>query len=208
MVYFCIESKTEAMSKAEKTRQYIIEQTAPIFNKKGYAGTSMSDLTEATGLTKGAIYGNFENKDEVALAAFKYNVEQTSRGIGKIIETRSTPLEKLQAFPDFYRQACKKGFLDLGCPIVNTAPEVDDTHPSLREAVNQVIEDWDKGLQKLVKKGIEKGEIKGTTDPAQLAGLIMSLIEGGALLSKSTGNIRYLNRALDQVDHLLVDIKA
>ena len=58
------------MSKAEKTRQFIIEKTAPIFNKKGFAGTSLSDMTEATGLTKGSIYGNFADKDEVAMAAF------------------------------------------------------------------------------------------------------------------------------------------
>ncbi|MDO9376148.1 MAG: TetR/AcrR family transcriptional regulator, partial [Ferruginibacter sp.] len=62
------------MTKAEKTRNFIVEQTAPIFNKKGYAGTSLTDLTEATGLTKGSIYGNFANKDEVALAAYDYNL--------------------------------------------------------------------------------------------------------------------------------------
>ena len=61
------------MNKAERTRQYIIEKTAPIFNKKGYAGTSLSDMTGATGLTKGSIYGNFNDKDEVALAAFDHS---------------------------------------------------------------------------------------------------------------------------------------
>ena len=54
------------MSKAEKTRQFNNESTAELFNKKGYAGTSLSDISEATGLTKGSIYGNFENKDDVA----------------------------------------------------------------------------------------------------------------------------------------------
>ncbi|RZL99390.1 MAG: TetR/AcrR family transcriptional regulator, partial [Pedobacter sp.] len=72
-------------SKAERTRQLIIEQTAPIFNTKGYAGTSMNDLTAATGLTKGAIYGNFENKDEVAVAAFDYNFSKITEHLkGKI----------------------------------------------------------------------------------------------------------------------------
>lgn len=60
-------------TKAERTTQYIIETVAPIFNKYGYVGTSMSHLTEATGLTKGAIYGNFENKEALALASFEYN---------------------------------------------------------------------------------------------------------------------------------------
>jgi TetR/AcrR family transcriptional repressor of nem operon len=40
------------LSKSERTKQFIIEKTAPVFNKKGFAGTSISDLTDATGLTK------------------------------------------------------------------------------------------------------------------------------------------------------------
>ena len=50
-------------TKAEQTSEFIIQKVAPIFNKHGYYGTSMSDLTQATGLTKGAIYGNFKNKE-------------------------------------------------------------------------------------------------------------------------------------------------
>ena len=57
------------MSKAEKTKQHIIEKTATLFNTKGYISTSLSDITQVTGLTKGSIYGNFENKDEVAIEA-------------------------------------------------------------------------------------------------------------------------------------------
>jgi len=63
------------LTKAELTTQYIIETVAPIFNKNGYAATSMSDLTKATGLTKGAIYGNFKNKEDLAIASFKHNVK-------------------------------------------------------------------------------------------------------------------------------------
>jgi len=60
-------------TKAERTTAYIIKTVAPVFNKHGYVGTSMSDLTEATGLTKGALYGNFENKEALALSSFEYN---------------------------------------------------------------------------------------------------------------------------------------
>ncbi len=61
------------MSKAEKTKQFIIEKTAALFNSKGYTRTSLSDISEATGLTKGSIYGNFENRDELAIAVYKFN---------------------------------------------------------------------------------------------------------------------------------------
>ena len=52
-------------SKAQQTSDFIIQKVAPIFNKNGYNGTSMSELVDATGLTKGAIYGNFKNKETI-----------------------------------------------------------------------------------------------------------------------------------------------
>jgi TetR/AcrR family transcriptional regulator, transcriptional repressor for nem operon len=83
------------LSKAERTRAFIIESTAEIFNKKGYAGTSLSDLTEATNLTKGSIYGNFENKEEVALAVFDYNCAKISQVIQEQINKAETFHDKL-----------------------------------------------------------------------------------------------------------------
>jgi len=66
------------MGKSEQTKAFIIEKTAPLFNIKGYAGTSLSDITDATKLTKGSVYGNFTNKDEVALAVFDYNLNKVT----------------------------------------------------------------------------------------------------------------------------------
>ena len=66
--------KLRETTKARQTRQFIIDKAAPVFNKKGVSGTSLSDLTRATGLTKGSIYGNFKDKDEVAVCVFQYNL--------------------------------------------------------------------------------------------------------------------------------------
>ena len=68
-------------TKAERTTAFIIKTVAPVFNKHGYVGTSMSDLTHATGLTKGALYGNFENKEALAVAAFEYNSNKLLQAI-------------------------------------------------------------------------------------------------------------------------------
>src|SRR5262250_2265797 len=60
------------MKKGEATRREIIEKAAPIFNKKGFEGASLSDLMEATGLEKGGIYRHFESKEQLAGEAFDY----------------------------------------------------------------------------------------------------------------------------------------
>lgn len=131
------------MSKAERTRQFIIERTAPVFNKLGYAGTFLHDLTEATGLTKGAIYGNFENKEAVALAAFDYNMSLVQAGQRGDTTSSSSVREQLLALPRFYRQVFPRLQAGGGCPILNTAIETDDAPPTaLRLRVQQSVRRW------------------------------------------------------------------
>ena len=60
------------MSKAQQTKARIVRQAAELFNQKGYAGSSIADVMQATGLKKGGIYNHFKSKDELALAAFDY----------------------------------------------------------------------------------------------------------------------------------------
>ena len=63
------------MTKGEQTRRKIVEAAAPIFNKRGYEGSSLNDLMEATGLKKGGIYRHFSSKEELAAEAFDYTWE-------------------------------------------------------------------------------------------------------------------------------------
>ena len=90
------------ISKAERTKQFILERTAPIFNEKGYAGTSLNDLTKATGLTKGSIYGNFDNKDDVALAAFDFNFNRITLYLKDKILATDNSIERLLIYPTVY----------------------------------------------------------------------------------------------------------
>src|SRR4051812_149064 len=98
------------MSKAELTKNLIIKKAAPLFNKKGYAGTSLSDLMEVTGLTKGSIYGNFLNKDDLTAAVYEYNVTNLRRNISDAFAQKQSAQGKLNAFTDFYRKNWKTIF--------------------------------------------------------------------------------------------------
>jgi len=192
------------MSKAEKTRQFIIEKTASLFNTKGYTSTSLSDITEATGLTKGSIYGNFENRDQVALEVYKYNAnilkQSMSRSFGD--EFPST-MDKLEAFVAFYRKNWPLVFLNGGCPLMNAATEADDTFPSLKKQVTTSFTQWISKISEVIIEGQKNGELSASADSEEYASLFIMLIEGGILLSKTTGEEKFLNQALDRVLHII-----
>jgi len=184
------------VSKAERTRQFIVEKTAPVFNAKGYAGTSLSDLTAATGLTKGSIYGNFTNKDEVALAAFDYNFARITQYIRERILAVENAVDRLLVYPQVYRDFLTIPFLAEGCPLLNTATEADDTHPLLREKTANALAFWKTSLENQVKRGVERGEIRPDADPAEVAVILMSVIEGAIMQAKATGRPTELRIAM------------
>jgi TetR/AcrR family transcriptional regulator, transcriptional repressor for nem operon len=196
------------MSKSERTRQFIVEQTAPIFNEKGYAGTSITDLTNATRLTKGSIYGNFDNKDEVALAAFDYNFGRVTSYLKERILAKENSIERLLVYPNVYRDFLKIPFLKTGCPLLNTSTEADDTHPRLKERAANALAFWKASLQKHVERGIERGEIKKGTNPAEVALIMMALIEGAVMMAKVTGKPNDLKITMDFLQRFILQLKA
>src|SRR5688572_23693669 len=112
--------------KAELTTQYILETVAPVFNRYGYAATSMSEITKATKLTKGAIYGNFENKEKLALEAFNYNARKVFGMVAEKMNAETLPLKKLKAITEFYRTYYHFTKKFGGCPLLNVG--IDSKH--------------------------------------------------------------------------------
>jgi TetR/AcrR family transcriptional regulator, transcriptional repressor for nem operon len=191
------------MKKAEKTKAAIIAKTAPLFNKKGYAGTALSDLTDITGLTKGALYGNFKNKDEIALAAYDYNTKKViDRFLMSADKSRSS-IERLLSAPRFYRE-CYKEVVEMGgCPILNAAVDSDDGHPALRKKVNATIKAWANDLAKTMRQGIANGEIRKDIDPVAYSRLFLVLFEGSIMLSKVTGDKSYVYEATGRISSII-----
>jgi AcrR family transcriptional regulator len=198
----------DALSKAERTRQFIIEKTAPIFNEKGYAGTSLTDLTTATGLTKGSIYGNFEGKDEVALAVFDHNHNKVNAYIKSKLLATENAIDRLLVYPETYRNYLKIPFLRTGCPILNTATEADDTHPALKEKAANALSFWKKAVENQIKRGIARAEIKTDTNPAEIAVVLISLIEGAFMQAKVTGRTAELKIAMDYLEKMILSLKS
>lgn len=192
------------MGKAAETRQSIIEKSAVIFNMNGYQRTSMSMLTKALGLTKGAVYGHFPDKDTLAVEAFRHSVRQVSERVRAQLLPHESQVDRLrafaQAFLDFYGDIVKAG----GCPILNTAADADDAHPRLHEEVTRVLTAWEERLVAMVEIGKESGEFRPDAEGRLFATTFIALIEGGILMAKTVGDKHYLERSVEGIN-LLID---
>jgi AcrR family transcriptional regulator len=145
-------------------------------------------MTEATGLTKGSIYGNFADKDEVAMAAFAYNSSLMGVAVRTEMAKRSSFREKLMVYVELYGNFDAVGpSLEGGCPILNTLTEADDTHPQLKAKAVEALTAWKERLTSLIRDGIKAGEFKADLDAEETAVTMIALLEGIVLFVKATG---------------------
>lgn len=187
------------LSKAEKTKQLIIEKSAPLFNTKGYAGTSMTDIMDATGLTKGGLYGNFQSKDEIAALAFEYSYNKVRTELVAVIRQQQTSLEKLYAILNFHRGYTVRPQIEGGCPVQNTAVEADDAYPFLKKKARAALYEFLAGIEQIIQNGIKYKEFKATVDPKKEAEIIYAQIAGAIMMAKLADDVNLLNRILDNL---------
>lgn len=186
--------------KAERTKALITETAAPIFNTKGYARTSISDITEAVGLTKGAIYGNFEGKDELAHAAFTHNAAWLVQGFKGILESEAEPWQKLLRLLDFYKDNYSRLMAQGGCPLLNAGVEADDPSFLLHKAVRQIFENMRKLIAGVIKAGQALGHFNAHAQPLTVANAVIALIEGGILQAGINQNKALLVNCLQEAE--------
>ncbi len=187
------------MRKGEQTRELILARTAPVFNRLGYFGARLDDIVRATGLEKGGIYNHFASKDDLALAAFDYSIGLVERRFERALEGRRNAIERLLAIVSVFRAMVEDPPVEGGCPLLNTAIEADDAHPALRERARRAMDSWYQLTNRVVAKGVERGEIRPATDPDAVATVMISALEGAIMLSRLYDDATYIRRA---VDHL------
>ncbi|KIC00793.1 TetR/AcrR family transcriptional regulator [Flavobacterium sp. PL02] len=187
------------------TSEFILDKVAPIFNKQGYIGTSLSDITNATGLTKGAIYCNFANKEDLALKAFQLNVSVAIIPLFKLIATTEGSINKLYTITNYHRS-----YYDLvkdrgGCPMLRVGIDTKFVNPLLFKAAEKLSQKFIYGLTDILNEGIELNEITPTIDVKKYAQIILSLIEGSSLLSFTHNDETYINNAMDCIDNIIIE---
>jgi TetR/AcrR family transcriptional repressor of nem operon len=190
------------MRKGEQTRRKIIERAAPLFNKRGFNGCSMQDISAATGLEKGSLYTHFNSKEELASEAFDAAWAETCKARAGNLDQVPGSIEKLQLHIDnFVRKPPFAG----GCPLLNTTIDADDGNLVLFHKAQEALAAWVALLKQIIEQGQKSAEINGLVDPEAFATLVISLLEGAfftSRLQKSKAPLRlaqqHLNRYIEE----------
>jgi AcrR family transcriptional regulator len=202
--FIFVSSITAIMTKAERTRQMIIEKAAPLFNIQGVAGTSLSDILGVTKLAKGSLYVHFENKEDLAHEVVDYQLNRLAEVVAVNMGRQKTAKEKLIAYIDLFLDPLNTP-IEGGCPMLNFGMEADDTDEAIRKKVNKLVESAQQNIQNIVEKGKAAGEFELNWDAQEFAIKMFALVEGGIMMSRIAGNNKAMKVIADSLKKEIED---
>ncbi|MCX7986045.1 MAG: TetR/AcrR family transcriptional regulator [Bacteroidales bacterium] len=182
------------------TRDYIIDKAYELFLNKSYEGVSISDISEAVGMTKGALYHHFTNKEDLFKAVIdKYLVFPNVQ-----VDIENTLLSK---FNELIVDEIHRMLRNMFAPHVKFIPihyitMISDAlrhYPGFKEEKEQYIEEKTQMISKIIENAIKRNEIRSDINTETLARLYLSIAMGLA------GNLIIKNYSVDESISLLRD---
>ncbi len=195
------------MSKGQISKEFIVQTAMPVFNVKGYNGTSLQNIIEETGFQKGGIYRHFNSKEELAIASFKYAYQQMRNAYLSSYAREDAPDIKLEKFLTSMKKFLSKPPVIGGCPILNTAVDVDDTNEPLRKVVQDAANEWEMFITSIFEDGKKKKIFIKNIDPVKEAHFFMAAIEGAIMFTKLHRNISYGLNTVEVLEERINSLK-
>jgi AcrR family transcriptional regulator len=187
-------------AKGARTRQNIIEKSLQLFCLKGYFNTSINDILQATGLTKGGLYGHFSSKEDIWYASYDQAMTIWKEAVFQGIESGSNPLDRIQTFiENDIRNKLGNNVFEGGCffhsMLVELSGQSDAMSGRLLQGFNQLAELLCAWLEQADQQGMLKADLKFK----EIANYIIISLNGAAALYASSRDPAILDQTVNQL---------
>jgi TetR/AcrR family transcriptional regulator, transcriptional repressor for nem operon len=174
-----------AKSNAENAREKLVKAGIELFRRKGYVATTVDEICDDAGLTKGAFFHHFESKEALAEECLhEWDCRVIAMHEQAPFQAVADPVDKLLAAMDFFVGVFENPNMVKSCLAGTTVQEVSETHPKLREAAQKCFASGERYFQNLLADASASRGV--TVDTSSLAKLWMATLQGSLLLCKAS----------------------
>ncbi|QDU36943.1 HTH-type transcriptional repressor ComR [Maioricimonas rarisocia] len=181
----------------------VVDCAMRVFWEKGYASTSISDITDATGIKRGSLYNAFEGKHDLFLKSLlKYDDEQRRQRLRKL-ESIDDPREAIATFFDHIVKDSLKDPARRGCLVINTSLDYPQHDEEVRKIVDDAFRELTDFFERAIRRGHERGEIPQTVEPRPTAKALVALLVGLRVLGRGAFGKTALQQIAAQAQRLI-----
>ena len=168
---------------------------------QGYTATSVDQICEESGMTKGAFYYFFKSKDNFALELLEYNWQPMVEMQAAFAEADIDPLKHLYQHIDFMVE-----FIPVAGRLMGImSQELSEKYPNIGEKVGAYFGKWTSYLLDIVKQCKSQHASESDLDPETTMNFIVMTVEGAPIVKRQLGDAA-VERAIKQLKHYLHSI--
>ncbi|MGD9043986.1 MAG: TetR/AcrR family transcriptional regulator [Desulfobacterales bacterium] len=187
-------------AKGARTRQNIIEKSLRLFCVKGYYNTSINDILQATGLTKGGLYGHFPSKRDIWYAVYDEALTIWKAVIFEGIEPGAKPLERIQALiENDIKNKLGNNVFEGGCFFHSMLVELSGQADAMSKRLLQGFTQLAGLLCAWLEQAEQQGMLKADLNLKEIANYIIIALNGAAALYASSRDPAILDQAVSQL---------
>lgn len=193
-----------ARPKKEQTkkpsRELLLEAATELIRTKGYTSTTVDDLCEKAGVSKGTFFHNFSSKEELAISAANHWSKVTSEFFRNApYHQKRDPLERLMGYIRFRREILRGDLPEFTCLVGTMVQEVYSSHPEIKDACFDSIFGHAETLEADIAEAKRLYVPRAKWTVRSLALHTQAVIQGSFILAKASGGAKL---AADSIDHL------
>src|ERR1043165_3397925 len=183
------------------TRARIVDAATDLIYTHGVERTSLDDVMAVSGVSKSQLYHYFADKEALVL-------EVIARQTKRVLDAQQPHLGSMDSLPALmawrdvmFRLGKAAG--GKGCPLGSLASELGNESEPARKRLADSFGIWHQRIEMGLAKMRERGNLAASADPHELALPLLSAVEGGLILAKTTHSNRPLEIALDMaIEHV------
>ncbi len=185
---------------AGTARQKLLDAALSLIRAKGYAATTVDDICDEAGVTKGAFFHHFKNKEALGIAAADYWSEMTGRLFATApYHKHADPLDRVLGYIDFRRAILTGKVPEFTCLVGTMVQEVYETCPAIRDACEASISGHAAKVEADIAAAIKRHGIRAEWTARSLALHTQAVLQGAFILAKAKGDAAI---AAETIDHL------
>jgi AcrR family transcriptional regulator len=184
--------------KGKETRSRIVAAAAKLMFERGVAGTGVEDVQHEAKVSASQLYHYFKEKRELVMAVIVYQTEQVLTAQEPLLSHLDS-MEALRTWRDAIVQLQIERNCQGGCPIGSLASELADTEPAARAELAAGFMQWENSIRNGLRTMHERGELRSDADPDRLALALLTILQGGLLLTQVRKETSPLETGLDAI---------
>jgi TetR/AcrR family transcriptional repressor of nem operon len=167
-----------------KTRSAIVEASMNLFARRGYHGTSIAQIAQATGLTKGALYWYFKGKEELFLTVLDTIREKWQETVMAKVEAIQGTVQKLEQLFDATSEMVAAENTPFSMHLFLVSAGAQPEMREFEEAIRAAYAGYVKIIADTIKTGQEEGEVRRDADAESVAVGLIGCLEGIVLQAR------------------------